>query len=160
MSLLQEYYKFKNSSQAQYEKLLKKLSHQTTSRELFALSSGELEPKRKKLHNDIIDKYLKKYPSQEKPYIHLILGSIGSGKTSVKDSVIGKREIKSFLYINFDELKRRLPEYEVLQKINPKKAAQFVQSESAKLAGTLFRKSIHMSLNRRLKTHFNVCFPI
>ena len=142
MSLLQDYYKFKNSSKAQYERFLKKLSHQTTSRELFTLSNGAFDAKRKKLHNDIIDKYLKKYPAQEKPYIHLILGSIGSGKTSIKDSVIREREVKSFLYINFDELKRQFPEYKILQELNPKKAAQFAQSESAKLAGTLFKKAV------------------
>ena len=147
MSLLQEYYKCKNGSKAQYEKLLKKLSRQTTSREFFTLSNGGFEPKRKKLHDDIIDKYLAKYPSQEKPYIHLILGSIGSGKTSVKDSVIRAREVRSFLYINFDELKRQLPEYKILQKLNPEKAAQFVQSESAKLAGTLFKKAVQKKKN-------------
>ncbi len=147
MTLLQEYYKLKNSSKAQYEKLLKKLSNQTTSREFFTLNNGIFDSKRKKLHNDIIEKYLKKYPSQHKPYIHLILGSIGSGKTSLKDSVIKKKEIQSFLYINFDELKNQLPEYEILKKLNPKKSAQFVQSESAKLAGTLYKKAIQKKLN-------------
>ena len=147
MFLLKKYYKFKNSSKIQYEKFLKKLSHQTTSRELFTLENSSLDPKRKKLHNDIIDRYLEKYPSQEKPYIHLILGSIGSGKTSLKDSVIKERDIESFLYINFDDLKKQLPEYKILKKLNPRKAAQFVQSESAKLAGTLFKKAVQNKIN-------------
>ena len=147
MSLLKTYYKFKNGSIVQYESFLKKLSHQTSSRELFTLENGLFDPKRKKLHNNIMDEYLKKYPSQQDPYIHLILGSIGSGKTSLKDSVIGENDLKSFLYINFDDLKRQLPEYKILQKLNPKKAAQFVQSESAKLAGTLFKKAVQNKIN-------------
>ena len=147
MSVLQEYHKLKNSSAGQYKGLLKKLSNQTTSRELFTLSDNSFEPERKELHNNIINKCLETYPSQEKPYIHLILGSIGSGKTSLKDSVIGQKEVKSFLYINFDMLKRQLPEYKILQEINPKKAAHFVQSESAKLAGTLFQKAVQSKKN-------------
>ena len=149
MTELNQYYKLQKDSNnpKPYFKLLKKLSHQTTSREFFNIDKGQLEPQRKRLHNDIINKYLKKYPSQEQPYIHLILGSIGSGKTSLKDSVIGKKDIKSFLYINFDELKKQLPEYEILKKLKPKKAAHFVQSESAKLAGTLYQKAIKQKIN-------------
>ena len=108
---------------------------------------GTFNSQRKKLHDDIITAYLQKYPSQENPYIHFILGSIGSGKTSLKDSVIGQKELKSVLYINFDELKQQLPEYKILQKLNPKKAAHFVQSESAKLAGTLFQKAVQKKKN-------------
>lgn len=116
-------------------------------RGFFSLSNGVLETKRKKLHKDIIDKYLTQYSSQSKPYIHFILGSIGSGKTSLKDTVVNQGETKSFLYINFDELKRQLPEYEILKNINSKKAAHFVQSESAKLAGNLYRKAVKQKIN-------------
>ena len=147
MSDLKKYYDLKKTSSSQYKSFLKLLSKKTTSRDFFSLSNGTLEPERQKLHKSIIDKYIKKYSSQTKPYIHLILGSIGSGKTSLKDAVIKKEEIKSFLYINFDELKKQLPEYEILKKLNPKKAAHFVQSESAKLAGVLYRKAVKQKIN-------------
>ena len=147
MSDLKKYYKLKKTSSSEYKSFLKWLSNKTTSRDLFSLSDGTLEPERKKIHKNIINKYIKKYSSQNKPYIHLILGSIGSGKTSLKDAVIKKEEIKSFLYINFDDLKKQLPEYELLKKLNPKKAAHFVQSESAKLAGVLYREAIKQKIN-------------
>ncbi len=147
MSDLKKYYELKKTSSSQYKNFLKSLSNKTTSRDFFSLSNGALEPERQKLHKHIIDKYIKKYSSQTKPYIHFVLGSIGSGKTSLKDAVIKKEEIKSFLYINFDELKKQLPEYEILKKLNPRKAAHFIQSESAKLAGVLYRKAIKQKIN-------------
>ena len=106
MSDLKKYYDFKKTSSSQYKVFLKVLSNKTTSRDIFNLSKGVLEPERQKLHKNIIDKYIKKHSSQTKPYIHFILGSIGSGKTSLKDTVVKKEETKSFLYINFDELKK------------------------------------------------------
>ena len=149
MTELDQYYKLQKDSNNQqpYFKLLKKLSNNTTSREFFSTANGQMEPQRKQLHNNIIDQYLGKYPAQTKPYIHFILGSIGSGKTSLKDKVTQEKEVKSFLYINFDELKKQLPEYDILKKLNPKKAAHFVQSESAKLAGTLYSKAIKNKIN-------------
>ena len=147
MSDLRKYYQLKKDSKSKYRAFVKELSNKTTSRDFFSLSNGVLETKRKKLHKDIIDKYLKQYSSQSKPYIHFILGSIGSGKTSFKDTVVNQGETKSFLYINFDELKRQLPEYEILKELNPKKAARFVQSESAKLAGSLYRKTVKQKIN-------------
>ena len=147
MNEIKKYYELQETDNTQYEKLLKTLSQQTTSREFFSTANGQLELKRKQLHTEIIDQYLKKYSSQNKPYIHFVLGSIGSGKTSLKDSVIQQKEVKSFLYINFDEIKKQFPEYQILKKLNPKKAAQFVQSESAKLAGTLYKKAIQKKIN-------------
>ena len=147
MSDLEKYYQLKKDSKSQYRTFVKELSNKTTSRDFFSLSNGVLETKRKKLHKDIIDKYLKQYSSQSNPYIHFILGSIGSGKTSFKDTVVNQGETKSFLYINFDELKRQLPEYEILKELNPKKAAFFVQSESAKLAGSLYKKAVKQKVN-------------
>ena len=149
MSEIKKYYDLQENpeNREQYFKFLKKLSRKTTSRDFFTLKNGVLEPKRKKLQSDIIDQYLSKYLSQDKPYIHFILGSIGSGKTSLKDTVVQRKEVESFLYINFDDLKKQLPEYKILKKLNPKKAAQFVQSESAKLAGILYKKSIQKKVN-------------
>ena len=146
---IKEYYKLQKDSENKesYLKLLKKLSNTTTSREFFTIAQGQLEAQRKQLHDKIIDEYLSKYPVQEKPSIHFIIGSIGSGKTSLKDKVTQEKEVKSFLYINFDDLKKQLPEYKILKKLNPKKAAHFVQSESAKLAGTLYSKAIKNKIN-------------
>ena len=143
-----EYYQLqKSSSPKDYEKILKKLSNTTNSRKFFGTSDGRMCSERKNLHNEIINDYLKICKPQQHSVLEIITGSIGSGKTSVKDTIIKKKNKKSFIYINFDDLKKRLPEYEILKNINPKKAAEFVQSESAKLAGTLFKKAMQKKIN-------------
>lgn len=124
------------SRKVEYERLLKKLSNTTTSREFF-----RKDARRKKLHSNILQQKLEKYKSKHNPVIHFVLGSIGSGKTSIKDKFFDV--YSDFIYINFDELKKSLPEYEYLKEINPRKAAQFVQSESSVLAGNLLRKAMH-----------------
>ena len=68
-------------------------------------------------------------------------------KTSLKEKIFEKIPTKDFLYINFDEIKLKLPEYKILKKINPKKASYFVQSESAKIAGVLKKKAMQKRLN-------------
>ncbi len=152
LSTLEKYYtlyenRFKKRKE--YEKLLKDLSNRTTSRDYFKeSSSNKIYRKRNKLHEDILESIISKYKSSNKPRIHFLLGSLGSGKTSAKDQIVtDKTSKKEFVFINFDDLKNRLPEYEVLKRINPKKAAQFVQSESSKLAGKLFKKAIQKKCN-------------
>ncbi|MDE0151003.1 MAG: zeta toxin family protein [Bdellovibrionales bacterium] len=136
------------SRKKEYEQLLEKLSNTTNSREFFEKNlKKEVYSKRKKLHTDIINGYLDQYKSQKNPTFHFILGSIGSGKTSLKDTIFEHVPKKNFLYINFDEIKLKLPEYKILKKINPKKASYFVQSESAKVAGTLRDKAMKKRLN-------------
>ena len=144
---VKKYYDLQNSlKKEEYEKFLYKLSQSTNSRDFF-LMDDEIEERRKKLHDKIIENSIDKYPFQKKPVIHFILGSIGSGKTSAKDKIIEQEDKKDFLYINFDDIKLKLPEYKILKKLNPKKAAQFVQSESSKIAGRLFKSAIKKKIH-------------
>ena len=146
----EEYYKlYENSAKKkEYEKLLKKLSNKITSRDYFKESSGKIYKKRNELHESILKSILDKYKSSNKPRVYFLLGSIGSGKTSVKDQILKSEKNKTdFIFVNFDDLKKQLPEYELLKKLNPEKAAQFVQSESARLAGKLFKKAIQKKYN-------------
>ena len=147
----EEYYKLyeDSSKKKEYEKLLKVLSNETTSRDYFTEnSSNRLYHKREELHTNIFKSILDKYKSSNKPSIYFLLGSIGSGKTSIKDQILTDDNNKSdFVFINFDDLKKRLPEYELLKELNPKKAAHFVQSESAKFAGKLFKKAVQKKYN-------------
>ena len=139
MSLLslEEYYKLKNdpSKKESYYEQLKILSDNTNSREYF-----KDDVQRKELHEKIIQEKLDQYSSMDKPVIHFILGSIGSGKTSMKDKFFDSSD--EFLYVNFDEIKKQFPEYALLKKINPKKASEFVQPESAAVGGKLLKKAI------------------
>ncbi len=133
----------KSDEKKEYEKLLMKLSNQTDSRTFFEdPSSKRPYSKRENLHQKIFKDILGKCQSSKKPRIHLLLGSIGSGKTSAKDTIlkIEKRK-ENFIFINFDDIKKKIPEYDLLKKLNPKKAATFVQPESAKIAGKLFKKA-------------------
>ena len=68
-------------------------------------------------------------------------------KHPLKIKLLKKDNKKDFLYINFDDIKLKLPEYQKLKQINPKKAAQFVQSESSRIAGNLFKNSIKKGIN-------------
>ncbi len=147
-----EYYKLYENRvhrQKEYEKLLKELSSKTTSKKYFKENSlGRTYKKRNELHRNIVNSILNEYKSSNKPRIHFLLGSIGSGKTSAKDQILTDEDSKSeFVFINFDDLKKQLPEYGLLKRINPKQAAQFVQSESATLAGKLFKKAIQKKYN-------------
>ena len=146
-----EYYGlFENPSKKEdYEKLLKILSEKTTSREYFKEnSSDKIYKKRNELHEDILKSILNEYKSSNRPRIHFLLGSIGSGKTSAKDQILTDKNNRSdFVFINFDDLKKRLPEYELLKNLNPEKAARFVQSESSRLAGKLFKKAVQKKYN-------------
>ena len=147
---IEEYYSLCEdiSRKKEYEMLLKKLSNTTDSREFFKKNNeGEVHPRRKNLHTDIINEYLTQCKSQKNPTLHFILGSIGSGKTSLKDKIFETIPKNNYLYINFDEIKLKLPEYEILKKINPKKASYFVQSESAKIAGILKNKAMKKRIN-------------
>ena len=147
----EDYYKLCENSdkKKEYEKLLKNLSNKTTSRYYFKESSGKIYKKRNELHENILKSIIDKYKSSNKPRIYFLLGSIGSGKTSIKDEILKSEKTNKldFLFVNFDELKKRLPEYELLKDLNPKKAAQFVQSESARIAGKLFKKAIQKRCN-------------
>jgi len=62
------------SRKEEYERLLKKLSHTTSSREFFTKNNeGEVYLKRKKLHTDIIKGYLDQLQSVEQPIFQFIL---------------------------------------------------------------------------------------
>ena len=125
MSELNKYYNLQKNSKEEYNKFLKKLSAQTTSREFFTAQNGLFEKKRKELHTKIINDYLQAYPAQLQPQAYFILGSIGSGKTSLKDTIVKGSNADSFLYINFDDLKLKLPEYPILKKLKSKKGGPF-----------------------------------
>ena len=140
---VEKYYELYNSpsKEKEYHQYLKELSNCTNSTDYFKQQGTEFHFKRKKLHDKIFEEKLKQFSPSKTPKVHFLLGSIGSGKTSTKDCILNEEKaLQDFLYINFDDLKKQLPEYEILKQLNPKKAASFVQSESAKLAGKLFKK--------------------
>ena len=144
---VEKYYELSSdpSRKEEYEKLLVELSNTTDSKKFFKNDTDRNKrnaTKREKFQDAIIENYLSSYEPQESPRVHIIVGSIGSGKTSVKDTVTKSKKQRDYLYINFDDIKKKLPEYKLLKKLNPKEAAQFVQSESSTIAGKLFKKAV------------------
>ncbi|MGI9549120.1 MAG: zeta toxin family protein, partial [Bdellovibrionales bacterium] len=132
--VFEDYQKNPTSEKEKYEKILDQLVKQEdSSRDFFKDCQ-----KREDLHEDIYKQYLDSYKPSSPAHLHIITGSIASGKTSIINNV----KTSDTIFINFDEIKFRLPEYGILKKIKPKKAASFVQSESSKLAGKLYGKAI------------------
>ena len=124
-----------------YFRFLKKLSGQTTSREFFTLENGLFDPERKQLHNNIVEEYLSAYKAQSVPRLYFILGSIGSGKTSLRDAVVKRFKSNDLLYINFDYLKLKLPEYEILKKTKSQKGGSFCTVGICKTGRSALQKS-------------------
>ena len=153
MISVKEYYELldasKNSSASKtaYENTLSELAALTDSKEFF-----KGDKRRQEERKEILKKLLDSVNTAKKPRLHIILGSIASGKTSLKEEVIKEEKEEkeeSYLYINYDSIKKELVEYEALKRIAPKLAAKFVQSESAKMAAALFDKSLKKKINRK-----------
>lgn len=132
-----------NKDWKRFCKELKNLSKSSVNSKAFFKDSKH----RKNLVDKIIEDYIRGYSSQEKPSLYIILGSIASGKTSLKDTIDKEGLIDDYLYINFDDIKKKLPEYEILKEIHPKKAAAFVQGESSTIAGKLYKKAVKRKIN-------------
>ena len=133
----------KGDESGEYEDVLKELSgggEDTTSKVLF-----KDDARRKQLHEKIIETELDGKSSQNNPKLRFIVGHIGAGKTSLKDRLKDEygQDMKNYVSINFDAIKRYLPEYDVLKRINYKKASAFIQSEVAtQIAPKLFKKAL------------------
>lgn len=78
-------------------------------------------------------------PEKRAPICILTSGGTASGKTSAIDEFA--KEFTS-LRIDFDRIKKLLPEYVELVGLKHRKASEYVQSESIKIGGKLFKKAI------------------
>lgn len=111
----------------------------------------EFHEYRKKLNNQILDMYLTEHgcERQSDPIVILTSGGTASGKTSSVDMLVDsifQAERDQFLRIDYDGIKKNIPEYpEMLLKT--RYAARYVQSESAKIGGRLFKKAYAKGVN-------------
>jgi len=105
---------------------------------------------RQQLHKQIIEGALasiERYHSQN-PACILTHGGIASGKTAAIERFLSAKGLnQEYFHIDFDKMKKELPEYKYMQEQKIRLAASFVQSESAKLAGTLLKKAIGQNAN-------------
>lgn len=85
---------------------------------------------------------------KKQPICFLTSGGTASGKTaSVQKYLDEKQDDLHYLRIDYDALKRCLPEFNLMMDLKIKEAAEFVQHESAKIAGKLFKKALSRRMN-------------
>ena len=111
---------------------------------------------RKKLHDQIIFLYLNKVKGAESNrYCIFFFGGTASGKSSLlesyrenlKENPNIRKKYEEAITVNYDEIKSHLPEYNHMIGLKLKYAAPYVQSESAKIFGKLFKKCIANNKN-------------
>ena len=114
------------------------------SQEMFTLEDGTLLPGRQALHDDIVSGLTDGVAEQEKPVFHMMGGGSGAGKGSV-----GKRGLASFpedsVFVDSDNIKKQLPEFDLMIAEGDTTAAAFVHSESSGLAKTTMRAGANAS---------------
>lgn len=75
-------------------------------------------------------------------------GGTASGKTSAVELFLNHNNSSNdYLLIDYDHLKRALPEYNHMRGRGLRQAAPFVHHESSKIAGKLFKKAMVQNLN-------------
>lgn len=105
---------------------------------------------RRKFTDQIIEAALKQHVRciSDKPICFITCGGTASGKTSaVQEYLDNKKDDLSYLRIDYDALKRQLPEYNHMVELGIQNAAGFTHVESAKMAGKLFKKALLKKMN-------------
>lgn len=110
---------------------------------------GAWTPRRSELHRKILNSYTSNKPTQEKPKAILLAGGGGSGKSFIYESKI-KGEIgdhESFVYLNSDDVKEELPEYNILLNSATNIAASKTHEESSYIVKEILSDSISKRQN-------------
>ncbi len=119
----------------------------------FAKQSADdglyFSPERSRLHEEILNQFLKEGQSNGYPKLIFLGGPSGSGKSTIINIFKNEKFLKleQFLVIDPDKIKEHLPEYQALLKSNPNEAARVVHEESSYLAKVLFRAAINRDKN-------------
>lgn len=107
---------------------------------------GEYTKKRKYLHQKIIEYFLKGVnPDQENEVTDAVLlgGGSNAGKSFLSKMLLDEG---GFVFIDSDEIKLHIPEYEEYQQTESSAAAQYVHDESSDISAILLEESIHKNL--------------
>ena len=106
---------------------------------------------RQRLHRELIEEILSGLVpvSKDERVCLFTSGGTASGKTSAVDELVGKSvsiKVEGGIRIDYDRLKKLLPEYDYMISLGIKEAARYVQSESAKLGAKVFKKSFALGV--------------
>lgn len=113
----------------------------TTTADLYRVN-GEWTESREKLHKQIINNFFQgKESGQKNPTATILAGGAGSGKTYVYQKFYGKID-KNSVYINSDDIKQQLPEYDKYIKKDYISAAHKVHEESSYISKLLINEAI------------------
>jgi len=102
---------------------------------------------RQLVQNEIIRKFLTKVPRQERPWLLLTAGPMGSGKTRTM-KWLGKKgyiPLNNLVRINPDTMKKSLPEYNELMQENPAIVGARLRAEIGCISETIFWESAFCS---------------
>lgn len=138
--LFGEYDERLKTNKAQYKELLhydEQVKKGITSKSENS-TNGEYNPRRQELHNNIVNELTENKTPQPKPIAVFFGGATASGKSRLMDYV--KDKGKNFVYINNDEIKKKLPEYKGT-------AAGYVHDESRDVTDAVQRKAISNRYN-------------
>lgn len=106
---------------------------------------------RQQLHKQVLSQCIHgiaPVPEDKVPSCILTHGGIASGKTSAINLFRRTEETqRAYVHLDFDKVKRQLPEFMFMMDNKMKNAAEFTQEESAKLAGKAFKKAIQNRFN-------------
>lgn len=81
------------------------------------------------------------------PIAIITSGGTASGKTAAVDWFLNRYKDESFIRIDYDRMKRALPEYELMIRMKLKSAAEFTHYESCKMAGSLVKRAAKAKMN-------------
>jgi len=118
----------------------------------FSDGKNNYRPERVALHQRIISKYKNKFRALSKRKIPLAIfmaGGPGSGKSTGMRALdkAGILRLKRYVIVDSDAIKEFIPEYADFKKINVKRAASLVHSESSYLKDKIFRIGIEQRVN-------------
>jgi predicted ABC-type ATPase len=121
---------------------------QKSTKEIHTDNQGRYTSNRQLLHNTIAANLLKGIKSQENPEIIFMGGGTASGKSTVR-----RTYIKTYLLhggigiIDCDDIKKFIPEYEVLKRENELTAADLVHKESGDIAMLILQMAVDARMN-------------
>lgn len=98
---------------------------------------------RTKLHQEAISAHTEgKTKGHDRPHAIVMMGGPGSGKGTVLKKIMGKGAMDNYVHVDPDEMKQRVPEYQIARARNAKDAASVGHEESSHMAVKLHQHAV------------------